>query len=145
MHEGFLLQNLTLLYGNWSSVSFVSFFKVGVGLKITHSEWRCCLWPLFISGKCQEAPGTSKRRITYSHFCYCSLSNIDTHYSSVPKMKISTSHFLELELLACCHNYCLNDTYSNGDENDAYLNRGTSTFIRTSLYAKKLLCGELFV
>ena len=104
------------------------FFKVGVGLKITHSER---LPPSLTSFHFWKMSRGS-RHIKKAHHLqpFLLLFTIKNwHYSSVPKMKISTS--LTSFYIACCHNYCLNDiTYSNGDF-DAYLNRVTSTFIKT--------------
>ena len=89
------------------------FFKVGVGLKITHSER---LPPSLTSFHFWKMSRGS-RHIKKAHHLqpFLLLFTIKNwHYSSVPKMKISTS--LTSFYIACCHNYCLNDiTYSNGD------------------------------
>ena len=115
MHEGFLLKIWPCFMGIGHLFLSSLFFKVGVGLKITHSER---LPPSLTSFHFWKMSRGS-RHIKKAHHLqpFLLLFTIKNwHYSSVPKMKISTSHFLELELLACCHNYCLNDiTYSNGD------------------------------
>ena len=115
------------------------FFKVGVGLKITHSER---LPPSLTSFHFWKMSRGS-RHIKKAHHLqpFLLLFTIKNwHYSSVPKMKISTS--LTSFYIACCHNYCLNGTYSNGDKNDdAYLNRGTSTII-TSFFICKVDIGS---
>ena len=90
------------------------FFKVGVGLKITHSER---LLPPSLTSFHFWKMSRGSRHIKKAHHLqpFLLLFTIKNwHYSSVPKMKISTS--LTSFYIACCHNYCLNGiTYSNGD------------------------------